>query len=298
MNGPHEGTFDLDRGGRGARGGLAAGQLPVGRAGTRGGAGAGGGRRREWHPGEIMGSGSGTPTDWYDEDPYHHRRSPSPTYTNNMNLYSSSSSSHENASSYHYHHQHHQRNDTLHDNSESDSDYYHYSYQNQSPSPGVEFCAQHPYAVVVSNNNTPSRMRMPSSAIVDTASKKPPPSPPPKPVYIRIAPGLTARLRRVAETHNAIVQDFYIPTSCVACSTNLFCIMDANYVLCPLCRCVGRLEGGADLEYDGGVAIGFTWEYLQQIMMGSNGNGSSGNASRGGRGRGRNTGGGPYNGFS
>lgn len=114
--------------------------------------------------------------------------------------------------------------------------------------PGIEFCQSHPYAVPTENEDK---------------AKAPPPS---SPVYVAIAPGLTARLRRVQETEACIVNDFYIPTLCAVCSTDLFCIMDANYVLCPQCKVVGRLEGGADLEYDGGIGIGFTWAYLEQVL--------------------------------
>ena len=40
--------------------------------------------------------------------------------------------------------------------------------------------------------------------------------------------------------------------------------MDANFVLCPLCKVVSPLQGGADLDYQGGVGLGFTMEDLQQ----------------------------------
>ena len=129
----------------------------------------------------------------------------------------------------------------------------------------MEFCDVHPYAVESSTSVVANHHHHHHHHQAD--NKKQPPPPISKPVYIKIAPGLTARLRRAQETYACIAKDFYIPTSCADCSASLFCIQDANYVLCPLCKVVGRLEGGADLEYDGGIGIGFTWEYLQQFQQ-------------------------------
>lgn len=147
--------------------------------------------------------------------------------------------------------------------SSNDDEYYiHYKSKNHTIAPSVQSCAPHHHHA---NRYTYAPYYSPRD---NDNKKKPAAAPPPKnkPLYVKIAPGLTARLRRVQETYQCIARDFYIPTWCVVCNAGLFCIMDANYVLCPLCRTVGRLEDGADLEYDGGVGIGFTWEYLQQFQ--------------------------------
>jgi len=81
---------------------------------------------------------------------------------------------------------------------------------------------------------------------------------PRKPIYVEIAPGLKTHLRGYEETKACVGRDFFLPCLCYSCTMNLFCIMDANYVICPVCRVVSPLEGGADLDYRGGVGLGFT----------------------------------------
>ena len=81
---------------------------------------------------------------------------------------------------------------------------------------------------------------------------------------IEIAPGVMARLRGAQETWQAVANDFYMPTTCFCCTTNLFCIMDANYVICPVCKVVSPMEGCAGNDMQGGVGLGFTMEDLQQ----------------------------------
>lgn len=78
---------------------------------------------------------------------------------------------------------------------------------------------------------------------------------------IEIAPGVHARLRGARETWASIEQDSYIPTQCFCCQTEICCIMDANYVLCPACKVVSPLENGVE---DGGVGLGFTFDDLQK----------------------------------
>ena len=81
---------------------------------------------------------------------------------------------------------------------------------------------------------------------------------------IEIAPGITARLRGAKETLRCVENDFYLPAMCFCCNTDLFCIMDANYVLCPNCKVVSPMEGCSSPGSDGGVGLGFTFQDLQQ----------------------------------
>ena len=121
--------------------------------------------------------------------------------------------------------------------------------------PGTEYvrrCATPPSRATTTantNNNNNNRTRNDS-----------------QPVMIPIAPGVTARLRGVEETLKCIANDFYIPSTCFCCAQNLFCVMDACYVLCPTCKVVSPLEGGADSDYNGGVGLGFTMDDLQKIQ--------------------------------
>lgn len=79
---------------------------------------------------------------------------------------------------------------------------------------------------------------------------------------IEIAPGHFARLRGAQETWNCIEEDFYLPVTCFCCSSEICCIMDASYVLCPQCRVVSPMEGCGGT--DGGVGLGFTVEELRK----------------------------------
>lgn len=80
---------------------------------------------------------------------------------------------------------------------------------------------------------------------------------------IEIAPGIWARLRGAKETWSAVENDFFMPTTCFCCTTDIFCIMDANYVICPVCKVVSPMEGCAKPGgFDGGVGLGFTMDDL------------------------------------
>ena len=80
---------------------------------------------------------------------------------------------------------------------------------------------------------------------------------------IEIAPGVTARLRGADETWAALENDYYLPASCVCCGADICCIMDADVVLCPLCKVVSPMDGCAGPGFDGGVGLGFTFDDLQ-----------------------------------
>ena len=78
---------------------------------------------------------------------------------------------------------------------------------------------------------------------------------------IEVSPGQHVRFRGLKETFRAIQQDSFMPVSCLCCSTEtLFCIDDASYVLCSICRTISPTNHGELL--DGGVGIGFTFEDL------------------------------------
>jgi len=78
------------------------------------------------------------------------------------------------------------------------------------------------------------------------------------------------RLRGAAETEACILQDFYMPALCVCCETELFCIQDADYVLCPKCYGISPFDGNAPNRdqhiLGGGIGLGFTFEDLSIII--------------------------------
>lgn len=75
---------------------------------------------------------------------------------------------------------------------------------------------------------------------------------------VQVAPGEYLPLRGAEETWRAIQVDFYLPCGCVGCDGTIFCIQDAEFVLCPCCKSVGPMSGGGGH----GVGIGFTMEDL------------------------------------
>jgi hypothetical protein len=81
-------------------------------------------------------------------------------------------------------------------------------------------------------------------------------------VTIEVYPGEFLRLRGADETWHAIKYDFYMPCMCICCNLTLFCIQDAIFVLCPICRILSPLEGVVIDGFDGGVGLGFTIEEL------------------------------------
>lgn len=73
---------------------------------------------------------------------------------------------------------------------------------------------------------------------------------------IEVSPGEYLPLRGADETWRCIHVDFYMPCECIACESTIFCIQDAQFVLCPLCKTVCPMEG------DKGVGLGFTVDDL------------------------------------
>jgi hypothetical protein len=85
--------------------------------------------------------------------------------------------------------------------------------------------------------------------------------PQPSPSMIEISPGVHVRLRGADETWKAIEQDYYMPAECLCCQATIFCIQNADFVLCPDCRVVSRMEGSSS-QGMGGVGLGFKYEDL------------------------------------
>jgi hypothetical protein len=89
----------------------------------------------------------------------------------------------------------------------------------------------------------------------------PPPPSSSTPPTIEISPGVHVRLRGAAETWKAIENDYYMPAECICCESTLFCIQNADFVLCPDCRVVSRMESVSSRGM-GGVGLGFKYEDL------------------------------------
>jgi hypothetical protein len=87
---------------------------------------------------------------------------------------------------------------------------------------------------------------------------------------VEIFPGVVVELRGAAEATEAIRNDFYMPLLCFCCETTIFCIQDADFVICPECRVVTSTTTTTinDIQQQqyrkGGVGLGFTFTELQR----------------------------------
>jgi hypothetical protein len=100
------------------------------------------------------------------------------------------------------------------------------------------------------------------SSSIPGVSQMPPPSYQPT---IEISPGVHERLRGADETRKAIENDFYMPAECICCESTIFCIQNADYILCPDCRVVSRMKDISSHER-GGVGLGFKYEDLARCQ--------------------------------
>lgn len=85
----------------------------------------------------------------------------------------------------------------------------------------------------------------------------PPTEPSPQSIMVEIAPGVNVPLRGAAETERAIANSFYVQCECFACQKSpLYCILDAEYFLCPNCRSISPspLQSSSG---NGGLGMGF-----------------------------------------
>ncbi|CAB9496430.1 expressed unknown protein [Seminavis robusta] len=91
---------------------------------------------------------------------------------------------------------------------------------------------------------------------------------------VQIYPGMYVPLRSAQETKVAIANDFYRSIPCWSCSTSMFCILDAAYVICPTCRVISPLEDGSDgrVMVRRGLGMGFTGKTLCEMKRDNNNN--------------------------
>ncbi|CAB9513521.1 expressed unknown protein [Seminavis robusta] len=73
-------------------------------------------------------------------------------------------------------------------------------------------------------------------------------------LQVEIQPGVFQHLRGSAETLRAIEQKKIQKTTCMSCTVKLFCVPDAEYVLCPVCRVVSPIA--TNFGSGGGVGLG------------------------------------------
>lgn len=79
---------------------------------------------------------------------------------------------------------------------------------------------------------------------------------------IEIFPGFCARLRGADETRKCIQDGNYLPVSCLTCTMDICCILDADYVICPCCQGITPLSD--EPTGLGGVGLGVSGDDVCQ----------------------------------
>jgi hypothetical protein len=92
--------------------------------------------------------------------------------------------------------------------------------------------------------------------------------PGPQSTLMEIAPGLSLPLRTTAETLQAVQRDTLLTHDCVSCTAALYCMQQAEVIVCPYCRVIEPLRHG---QSGGGVGMGFgardLWEMRNAIAV-------------------------------
>lgn len=112
------------------------------------------------------------------------------------------------------------------------------------------------------SGNDPSESGYDEAEIVQRAYVYDMDKPPriPQQQTIEVSPGVVLPLLGADVTWRAIQVDFILPCFCYVCDATRFCIEDARFCLCPVCKCVLPMDG------DFGVGLGFTLEQLAEYQ--------------------------------
>lgn len=150
------------------------------------------------------------------------------------------------------------------------SSYHRQNYEHTSPSDNYVV----PYRTTPEKQEPPANRRTYTTRLSYAEEKTPSVVTPPQPERskrtnnakrVEIAPNVWVRLRDARETWAAVERDFYFPIVCFGCSTELCCIQDADYCICPLCRVVSPMRDDSNVDVGkGGAGLGFTLDELLQ----------------------------------
>jgi hypothetical protein len=89
---------------------------------------------------------------------------------------------------------------------------------------------------------------------------------PSDPLEVEVFPGVFMMLRGSEETWQAVQANHICNAYCICCGSSLYCIRDADFVLCPDCRAISPVYSASDdssklrdaKRAGGGVGLGFT----------------------------------------
>ena len=88
-------------------------------------------------------------------------------------------------------------------------------------------------------------------------------------MHIEVSPGVTMPFRGSEETWEAIALNRIVRTECLGCSIPLYCVQDAELVVCPDCQTMSpaHAEGSGEDPFKNnrsGLGLGFKEEQLVQ----------------------------------
>uniref|UniRef100_A0A7S3DR05 Uncharacterized protein n=1 Tax=Entomoneis paludosa TaxID=265537 RepID=A0A7S3DR05_9STRA len=86
----------------------------------------------------------------------------------------------------------------------------------------------------------------------------------PKVTMVEISPGVQVPLRGAQETQEYVRQGWITFFTCCVCSLDMFCIMDASFIMCPSCRVVNPFL--LDKNVGAGLGLGFTADELDRML--------------------------------
>lgn len=89
------------------------------------------------------------------------------------------------------------------------------------------------------------------------------------PMQIEVSPGVSMPFRGSEETWEAIALNRIVKTSCLGCSIKLYCVEDAELVVCPDCQTMSPAHATEDPSANRtGLGLGFKEEQLVQWRTG------------------------------
>lgn len=84
-------------------------------------------------------------------------------------------------------------------------------------------------------------------------------------MQIEVSPGVSMPFRGSEETWEAIALNRIVRTSCLGCSIQLYCVEDAELVVCPDCQTMSPAHATEDPNAKRtGLGLGFKEEQLVQ----------------------------------
>ena len=100
------------------------------------------------------------------------------------------------------------------------------------------------------------------ASVQSVRNEEPKPKPIKSDMRMEISPGHFVPIHGADETEEAIARDHVLSTVCSCCSRQLFCIANAEFVICPTCREISPVDFNTLGNF--GIGLGLTPETLRR----------------------------------